>query len=299
MIQLGEHFRDNNRSRHTNWLRRQRRQWFIKARRDHARKEDLVDNQANEILSFAVETVMATQIQIEQFEARLDIYEARLDAYEAKLDAYDSAITAALMENRELLDLLNARMIQVNADIQGMLDRAYKMEDGRRAFKSEDGITVIDEHGKIVPLDELDPNLIPNNGDTKELYLDRLNIESEVAAAITSANGNREQLLNAENEVGVKKDQLALAREKLEEAKSMAQEGNLTVEEIDGFDRDIENLSPSTYPSIPASAKANLPDELNPAANAPNAKTAFGTASSTPASPAPKASALAEPSPIN
>ncbi len=136
MIMLGEHFRHSDRNRDSE-LRRKR--WFIKAREDRERRETVEERFDEGLTGFAVATVMASRIELQRFEA--------------KLDAYDEAIVKALMENQEKLDAVNARL-------EDMLERAYVMPDGRRVFKTADGTQVFDEFGKLVTRDELDYDLI-------------------------------------------------------------------------------------------------------------------------------------------
>lgn len=159
MIQLGEHFRRDDHGRYSEWLRQQR--WFIKARRDRDQQEKLADRLDDDILALAVEVVLVTQIQIEEFEA--------------KLDAYDEATVIALMENQEMLDA-------IRAEIQSMLASAYVMEDGRRVFKSEEGSFVIDEFGENVSRDEIDFDMIPDDKPSAETYLKAKQAESELLA---------------------------------------------------------------------------------------------------------------------
>ncbi len=144
---LGEQFKNDDRGRHSEWLRQQR--WFIKSRQDHQRREHIADKVEDGVAALANEVIMATQTQIRTFEV--------------KLDSYDQATVAALMENQELLDAVNAR-------IQDMLARAYVMEDGRRVFKTEDGTQVFDEDGAEISVDELDPLLIGDDRPTWEAY---------------------------------------------------------------------------------------------------------------------------------
>ncbi len=146
MIQLSEHF--GNDSRYSPEAAR-RKQWFIKARQDKAHQEDLTERAADNATAFGVSAIVATEIQIEQFEAKLDVY--------------DEATVKALMLNQEKLDA-------VNAQIEDMLERAYVMEDGRRVFKTEDGSQVFDENGKEVTQDELDFSAIDPNNPTWESY---------------------------------------------------------------------------------------------------------------------------------
>ncbi len=160
MIQLGEHFGSDDHRRHSEWLRQQR--WFIKARQIQERRDEVADKLEDDFLAFAAETVIATAIQIEKFEAKLDVY--------------DEVTVQALMLNQEQLDAINIQ-------IQLLLDRAYVMEDGRRVFKTEDGSQVFDESGAEVSSDELDFDAISSDKPTWETYQpllqEKLKLEAE------------------------------------------------------------------------------------------------------------------------
>jgi len=179
MIQLGEHFRSDEKSRHSDWLRR--RQWFIKARRDQVRKADMADRQADEMISLAAETIMATEIQIEEFKV--------------KLDTYDEATVIALMENQEQLDAINAQIF-------AMLERAYVMEDGRRVFKTEDGEQVFDEFGKEVTRDELDFDRITPDMPTWEAF-------SEASEIRKILETEKTQILEFQGKVDAARERIA------------------------------------------------------------------------------------------
>ncbi len=273
MILLVDHFRSDDRNRHSNWLRQQR--WFIKARQEHHRKEDIADKLDDEILSIAIEATVAAEIQIREFESRMDAFETRLDKYDARLDAHNTAITKALMENRELLDLLSERLLQVETDLQNMLDRAYVMEDGTRVFKSEDGVTVIDEFGKTVDREILDPNLVPNNGDTSERYLERLTFKQETLEIESNALVNRQKLHDAADNIVELKERSAVAHTKISEYRERIKDGGLTVEEIEEFDAELlDAMPPSTLPTLPASAMKHL-SGIDTTDNAPAVKMTF------------------------
>ncbi|MGJ8530187.1 hypothetical protein [Maritalea sp.] len=92
MIRLNEHFKADVRHRHTEWLRQQR--WFIKSRQAKLRSDEAADKAEQALTAFAAEVIMATEIQIQQFNT--------------KLDCYDEATVAALMDNQVLLDQLNS-----------------------------------------------------------------------------------------------------------------------------------------------------------------------------------------------
>ena len=179
MIQLSDHFRRDNRSRHSEWLRQQR--WFIKARRDQERREDFAEKLDNDFLSLATEAVMATDIQIEEFQARLDIY--------------DEATVTALMENQEKLDTLYVLR-------DAMLAKAYVMEDGRRIFKSEDGSFAIDEFGKDVSRDEVDFDLIPDGNTTAEAFLANED-------AVAQAKQERQRIYDYQEKLDVAREKIA------------------------------------------------------------------------------------------
>lgn len=139
LVQITDHFRNKDKA-HPG--QSGQRLWFIKAREAQQRRANWQDDLDSNVLGLATETMMATQIQIEEFKI--------------KLDTYEEATTAALMENQVALDLVNARL-------QALLDRAYVMEDGRRVFKTEDGTQVFDEFGQEITPDQLDFGLIDPN----------------------------------------------------------------------------------------------------------------------------------------
>jgi len=179
MVALGEHFKSEDRSRHSEWLRQQR--WFIKARHDHQRREEIADKIEDGVAAFAVETVMATQSQIKSFDV--------------KLDSYDEATVIALMENQELIDAVQDRL----AD---MLARAYVMDDGRRVFKTQDGTQVFDESGAEVPAEELDPDLIDDSRPTYEEY-------AADVEALAALEVDRTQILEFQERVDATREDIA------------------------------------------------------------------------------------------
>ena len=69
----------------------------------------------------------------------------QIQEFEAKLDRYEAATVAALIENQERLDVVTAQMIV-------LLDQTYVLEDGRRVFKTEDGTQVFDEFAALIQL---------------------------------------------------------------------------------------------------------------------------------------------------
>jgi len=179
MSQLGEHFKSDDQSRHSEWLRQQR--WFVKARQDHERKEHISDRLEDDILSFAAEVIMATETQIEKFKI--------------KLDNYEEATVIALMENQEQLDTVNAQLL-------AMLERAYVMDDGRRVFKTEDGAQVFDEFANEVTHEELDFDLITSDMPTWEAFSKDKELQESLVA-------ERKQILKFQEKVDHVRDQVA------------------------------------------------------------------------------------------
>lgn len=258
MIQLGSHFADSRGSRHAD--ARRQREWFIKARNDRERRDETADRLDDQLLVFASAAVVATELQIKQFEQRLDRYEVRLDAYETKLDSQDIAVTKALMENQLELERLFALREQI-------LEAAFVLPDGRRVFKSEDGITVYDESHAIVGLNVIDPNDIPDSFVRHEKLLG-------VDQLISSTEAERDKLHKAQDDIDAARDKLSIARSKLGVARSAIEDGNLTVQDIEEMDADIEASIPTKLPNIPASAMKHLSGIEN-AADIPDAENVF------------------------
>jgi hypothetical protein len=167
MVALIEHFQSEGPGRASEWARQHR--WFIKAKHDNQRREELADKVDNNATAAGIAvSVAATTVQIKEFET--------------KLDSYDAAVVTALMDNQELLDAVQGR-------IDALLLQAHMMEDGRRVFLTEDGTQVFDVHGGEVTADEMDFGLIPATAPTWEDYQGEVETEqaltSERAGLIT------------------------------------------------------------------------------------------------------------------
>ncbi len=237
MIQLGEHFRSDDRSRHSEWLRR--RQWFIKARRDNARQEAITDKIEDEVLSLAAEATMATEIQIEEFKV--------------KLDTYDEAIVISLMENQDRLDEISKRLSEVEIRIQDILDRAYVMEDGRRVFLTEDQTQAFDENGTEVTRDEFDFGLVPKNSPTWE--------------SLSGAFSEKDTLLTDYKATTTEREQILEFQEKVDAARERVADGKISNDELNDLGSELAEATP-------ASVRKHTPG-FSAADNAPNAKVAF------------------------
>jgi len=179
MVQLGEHFGRNEVSRHSEWLREQR--WFIKSHHEQEKRQEAVEKLDDELLSVATEVVLATDFEIAEFDAKLDIY--------------DEATVKALMENEEGLN-------RIRVEIEALLSRAYVMEDGRRVFKTEDGAQVFDEFGLEVSPDNLEFEMIGPEYPTWEEFSARKEIQNQLEA-------ERTQILEFQEKVDAARDQIS------------------------------------------------------------------------------------------
>lgn len=232
MIQLGEHFRTDDRSRHSDWLRQQR--WFIKAKHEQIRRDDIADKQEQSMLSLATDVVMATKIQIEKFRV--------------KLDAYDEATVKALMENRQALDLINAQL-------EDMLERAYVMEDGRRVFRTEDGTQVFDEFGKEVTHGELDFDQITPDMPTWEAF-------SEGVERLNKLETERGQILEFQEKLDAARESVAdgkFTKEELDDLGSELSDATpaSVKRHISGFD--TADNAPAAKTAFTATANPTIP----------------------------------------
>ncbi|GEM_PF-1315335 len=212
MVNLGEHFASDDGSRHSEWLRQQR--WFIKARQDTQRRDDIVERKEDNFAALASEVVMATQMQIREFEI--------------KLDSYDQAIVTALMENEERLEAIDLQLIDVRADLQNLLSQAHVMDDGRRVFKSEDGSFVIDEHGEDVTQDEIDFEMI--SGPTAEAYLTKLTEE--------------QTLTEQRADVVAEKAEIIEFQERNDAAREQIEDGSAPADVLADLDADLLEFMP-------------------------------------------------------
>lgn len=258
MIELATHFRNDDRNRHSEWLRQ--RKWFIKAKQDQTRREDAAEKLVDDLTALAVEAVIATDLQIRQFETRLANYESKLDQYDAKLDIYDETVTRALIEHLERLQILETRHAE-------LLDNAFVLENGTKVFKSKDGTFVVDEVGGKLSLDIVDPDIIPDGFTTAEDLTASLD-------AMETENAEINELHRAQAEIDAAREQSSLAREKLDAAKDALDKHGITVQEIEDLDADLEGLVPTKLPSLPKSAIKHLSGISN-AGKLPDAQSAF------------------------
>lgn len=85
----------------------------------------------------------------------------QIEALNVQIVRYDTATVEALMENREALDQVHARMEAIQAN-------AFVLPDGRRVYPTAKRDAVFDEQGTRLSHDIIDPRLIPAGKSTVE-----------------------------------------------------------------------------------------------------------------------------------
>lgn len=114
----------------------------------------------------------------------------QIAAFREQLDRYDTATVQALMENERRLDEARKRQDE-------LLERAYKLPDGRKAFKSEDGLHVLDQNGREVG--DVDPQSIPDSHPKWEAFKSATDQKAALAQ-------QREELLKFQQKVDQARD---------------------------------------------------------------------------------------------
>lgn len=239
MVQLMNHFGDD--SRFANSEAARRRQWFIKARQDKAQREEILDRAEDSMLMTAIAVAVATDIQIAEFEIRLD--------------AYDEATIKALELNSQQLEEVQKQLLLLDRQIEEMLDQAYVMEDGRRVFLTKDGTKVYDENGVEVSPDELDFNLIGPNRRKWESYTELQEERNSLGDEYERLKQERQKILEFQ--------------EKTDAARERVAEGGLTKDELDDLDKELAD-------AVPPSVKKHMPG-FDTTDNAPDLKSSFTT----------------------
>ena len=242
MIRLSDHFADNERKRSSEQLRQ--KQWFIKARQDREHREMLEDRMEENLAAFATSVIVATELEIQQFEDKLDVY--------------DEAVIKALEKNRISMDELMLQLSDVDARIQSMLDRAYVMEDGRRVFLTKDRAQAFDEHGTEVTRDELDFDLVPHTTPTWEDVSTAISERNEIRQDYDRLTQERADILEFQDKVDAARDRIT--------------EGSISKSELDDLDAELAD-------AVPPSVKAQTTGIEN-ANNLPAVKSEFSATAS-------------------
>jgi hypothetical protein len=237
MIQLARHFADD--FRRARLEAAQRQQWFIKAREEQKRRDEMAEEVADEVLAAGVAAVMATEAQLADFRTRLDFR--------------DAATIEALDENRIKLEDVQQLLLESEARIQGMLDRAYVLEDGRRVFLTEDRSQAFDEFGEEVSQDAFDFDAVPYNAPTYEAFAGEVDLRNDLVNIEEVLTNERQNILDYQDQLDEVRDRIA--------------DGNITESELDELDANLLD-------AMPVSVRRHMPGANAVATNDPDGSAA-------------------------
>ena len=128
-------------------------------KRDDDKREKEREERQEKLDDLLDTVVLATAMEIEQFEVTID--------------RYDAATYEALITNEQLL----VRLYHQRDDILG---KAHVLADGTRVFETEDGLRVVDEFGEEVDASVVSPDEIEDWRPRAESYLSTID---EIEAA--------------------------------------------------------------------------------------------------------------------
>ena len=181
----------------------------------------------------------------------------------SRIDRYETATVAALQRNeRELAD--------ARARLTALLENAHVLPDGRRVFRTEDGSRVYDEHGNELSEEEIDPASIPDGRTTWEAFQ---NVIEE-----------RDHLLQ-------ERQDLLEYQERLDEARGDLEDGELSGEELDDIEAELEALMPEAVRGELHAAgrdrewQAGRPERADAGSGPPQHGQASGASSAPPVNP--------------
>lgn len=234
---LGNEFRKG-----TNDQAFQRILWQLRDQEDRNKKAQL--NQKQETESDAVADYALSIISVEQS-----------DQFQSEITVFQEATTEALIHQEKLIE-------KARIELQEVIDQAYILEDGRKAFKDREGLKVYDIDGNELGETIITADEIPDHHPRIEDLLER-----------------REQLQILERE----QTEILEFQDKLDEARDRLDRGDLTQQEFKDLRDDIYDSAPqavrdiaegrgfefetSPDPNVPASPvvseiEINLDDEL-------------------------------------
>ncbi len=241
MIQLMHHFGNDSRFSHSQEALRKK--WFIKARQEQKLREDIAEeaSENSTVTAIGVSVIMASEIRITEFEAKLDVY--------------DTAITTALMENQIEFETLQKLLFEIEARLEGIWQYANIMQDGRRVFLNGARTQAYDEFGKPVSDEEYSYDQFAPDHILVDDFLSDLKARGKVHDAMQANRTARDEI----HEFDDLKDQ---HREELAQ-------GDITEDRLDEMDAELLDM-------MPPSVKAHVPG-FDSADNAPAVKTAFTT----------------------
>jgi len=178
-------------------LHREKLARFEDRERERRKDEKIEDEQRDAESWTAIEIVLATPEEV--------------TALQVRIDDYDAKTVEALMERRELIDALTNKI-----DIA--LAEAHVLPDGRKVFKTKDGLRVVDENGRELAPEMIDPAEVDDKKMRWETFKDlkdrKIALEEE-----------QRQLLEYQT--------------KLDKARERLGEGDITKKELEKIEADL------------------------------------------------------------
>ena len=174
------HFGNDSRFSHSQEALRKK--WFIKARQEQKLREDIAEEASENatVTAIGVSVIMASEIRITEFEAKLDIY--------------DTAITTALMENQIEFETLQKLLFEIEARLEGIWQYANIMQDGRRVFLNADRTQAYDEFGAKISDAEYSYDQFPESHVPVDEFLPDLIARGEIRDAMEENRASRDAI---------------------------------------------------------------------------------------------------------
>jgi len=162
------------------------------------RKDEKIEDEQRDAESWAaIEIVLAAPQDVAEFRVQIDDYDAKT--------------VEALMEKRELIDAVRAKM-------DTALEEAHVLPDGRKVFKTKDGLRVVDQNGRELTAEVIDPAEIDDKKVRWETF---------------KAWQDEEQELKRQQQ------ELLDYQAKLDKARERLDEGHITQKELDRIKKDL------------------------------------------------------------
>jgi len=188
----------------------------------------------------------------------------QITTFKARLDTYDTATVEALMNN-------DVQLGEVRERIQSMLLKAHVLPDGRRVFRTRDGMQVFDESGKEVSPEVIRPEEIDRR---KPVWEDYRSDKAQEARLVEE------------------RKQLQDYQQKLDDARTKVNEGNLTKDDLDQLGKDLDKNMPGAVRDI---VQRNEAQHQQIGSDAPSQESTDRSPDSPPKSDRRTNSALAQP----
>ena len=220
MMQIAAHDLRSTFQRGVNEEAYRRLQWQHREQQDRERRQrqNEVDQSESDLLDMAAVVITVEQAEI----------------FQSEIDTYQLATVEALEENRKALDRVRERL-------DSYMERAHRLEDGRRVFKTESGLQVFDEYGVELSADVISPDEIPD-------HLPRWEQVEEALNELERLEAEQAELLEYQAD--------------LDEAQELLDGGEMTQEQFDNLREQIAVDAPDAVKSRISGTDVSLESSL-------------------------------------